>query len=79
MIGRPGIVAIGETGLDRYWNRTPFADQQVWFDRHLDLARDHDLPVVIHCRDCQNDIIEQLQQLRSAGTRRHALVHRIVG
>ena len=28
MIGRPGVVAIGETGLDRYWDRTPFAEQQ---------------------------------------------------
>ena len=63
MIGRPGVVAIGETGLDRYWHRTPFADQQEWFDRHLTLAHDHDLPIVIHCRDCQNDIIQQLQQL----------------
>ena len=63
MIGRPRVVAIGETGLDRYWDRTPFAEQQAWFDRHLALAHDHDLPIVIHCRDCQNDIIQQLQQL----------------
>ena len=32
------MVAIGETGLDRYWDRTPFPDQQEWFDRHLALA-----------------------------------------
>jgi TatD DNase family protein len=63
MIGRPGLVAIGETGLDRYWNRTPFGEQQQWFDRHLALAREFDLPIVIHCRDCQNDIIEQLKLL----------------
>ena len=54
---------MGETGLDRYWDRTPFPEQQEWFDRHLDLALEHDLPVVIHCRDCQRDIIEQLQGL----------------
>jgi TatD DNase family protein len=64
MIERPGVVALGETGLDRYWHRTPFAEQQTWFDRHLGLAQDRDLPIVIHCRDCQNDIIEQLRQLR---------------
>ena len=63
MIARPRVVAVGETGLDRYWHRTPFADQQAWFDRHLELALDHDLPIVIHCRDCQLDIIQQLQQL----------------
>jgi TatD DNase family protein len=62
MIGRPRVVAIGETGLDRYWNRTPFTEQQAWFSRHLALARQHDLPIIIHCRDCQRDIIQQLQQ-----------------
>jgi TatD DNase family protein len=63
LIGRPGVVAVGETGLDRYWNDTPFAEQQAWFDRHLALAHDHDLPIVIHSRDCQVDIIQQLKQL----------------
>jgi TatD DNase family protein len=62
-VGRPGVVAIGETGLDRYWDRTPFAVQQEWFARHLALAFDHDLPVVIHSRDCQADIIAQLRAL----------------
>ncbi|MBV8312218.1 MAG: TatD family hydrolase, partial [Planctomycetaceae bacterium] len=56
----PRVVAIGETGLDRYWDRTPFADQQEWFDRHLTLAHDCMLPVVIHCRNCEADVIEQL-------------------
>src|SRR5262249_36857571 len=48
LAGQPGVVAVGETGLDRYWDRTPFAIQQEWFDRHLDLAHRLDLPVVIH-------------------------------
>jgi TatD DNase family protein len=61
---QPGVVAVGETGLDRYWKRTPFEQQQEWFDRHLTLAQQRQLPVVIHCRDCQSDIIEQLQRLR---------------
>ncbi len=59
---QPCVVAIGETGLDRYWDRTPFEDQQVWFNRHLALAYENDLPVVIHCRDCQRDIVELLRQ-----------------
>ena len=63
LAGRPGVVAIGETGLDRHWDRTPFALQQEWFDRHLDLADRLDLPVVIHCRDCQDELIEQLRGL----------------
>jgi TatD DNase family protein len=59
----PRVVAIGETGLDRYWHYTPFAVQQTWFDDHLALAQTHGLPVVIHCRDCERDIIDQLTQL----------------
>lgn len=60
---RPRVVAIGETGLDRYRDRTPFAQQQEWFARHLTLAHERGLPVVIHCRDSERDIIDQLAGL----------------
>jgi TatD DNase family protein len=58
------VVAIGETGLDRYWDYTPFPQQQEMFDRHLTLAEELQLPVVIHCRDCEHDIVEQLKKWR---------------
>lgn len=61
---RPGVVALGETGLDRYWDKTPFPLQQDYFQRHLDLAHRLGLPVVIHCRDCEADIIAQLDALK---------------
>jgi TatD DNase family protein len=57
------VVAIGESGLDRYRDRTPFPVQQEWFARHLSLAHDRGLPVVIHCRESQREIIEQLARL----------------
>ena len=57
------VVAIGETGLDRHWDRTPFDVQQDYFSRHLDLAHRLDLPIVIHCRECHRDIVEQLTAL----------------
>jgi TatD DNase family protein len=63
LMNRPKVVAVGETGLDRHWDRTPFSEQQAWFDRHLRLAHEQDLPIVIHSRDCQSDIIEQLKAL----------------
>lgn len=63
LAGSPGVVALGETGLDRYWDYAPFALQQDWFDRHLALAHERGLPVVIHCRDCEADIVEQLARL----------------
>jgi TatD DNase family protein len=54
---------VGETGLDGYWDSTPFGLQQEWFDRHLNLARERDLSIVIHCRDCMGEIIDQMQRL----------------
>jgi TatD DNase family protein len=62
---REEVVALGETGLDRYWDYTPFDVQQAWFERHLVLARERGLPVIIHCRDCETDIAEQLARLGS--------------
>ena len=56
----PRVVAIGETGLDRYWDRAPFPLQIEYFDRHLDLAAELGLPIVIHSRDCQADVIARL-------------------
>ncbi len=59
----PAVVAIGETGLDRHWDQTPFDLQRIWFARHLDLAHRLDRPVVIHARDCLGDLIDQLHAL----------------
>jgi TatD DNase family protein len=63
LIDLPGVVALGETGLDRYRDHTPFPEQQEWFDRHLALALERDLPVVIHCRESERDIAAQLSRL----------------
>jgi TatD DNase family protein len=58
---RPKVVAVGETGLDRYWDHSPFPLQQRYFAQHLDLAAERKLPVVIHCRECERDIADQLR------------------
>lgn len=55
------VVAIGETGLDRYWKDAPFEVQLDYFARHLDLADRLGLPVVIHCRDAMGEILEFLE------------------
>jgi TatD DNase family protein len=49
------IVAIGEIGLDYYYNKSPKDIQIKVFEEHLQLAIDHDLPVVIHTRDADDD------------------------
>jgi len=70
------VVAIGETGLDRYWDRAPFDLQQELFSRHLDLAGVLELPIVIHSRDCQPDVIELLSR---RGGRVRGIQHSFTG
>ena len=62
LLGRPGVVAVGETGLDHYRTRDPegLAGQVHSFRRHIALARDHDLTLVIHDRDAHEDILRVL-------------------
>ncbi|HZZ79265.1 MAG TPA: TatD family hydrolase, partial [Gemmataceae bacterium] len=62
LVQRPEVVALGETGLDRYWDRTPFAQQEDYFARHLELARKIDHAVVIHCREAEADVVRMLRQ-----------------
>jgi TatD DNase family protein len=76
LVGRTGVVAIGETGLDRYWDRTPFPLQQEWFDRSLALAHERDLPVVIHCRECERDVIDSLRRI---GRTTRGVLHSFTG
>src|SRR5262249_33408750 len=58
---RAEVKALGETGLDRHWDYTPFAEQEDYFARHLALARTLGLPVVIHCRDAEADVVRMLR------------------
>ena len=78
MAREPGVVALGETGLDRYWDFTPLDVQQDYFDRHLKLARQRDLPVVIHCRDAEAELLPMLRQAASRGPLR-GVVHAFSG
>ncbi len=63
LAGSPEVVALGETGLDRHWDRAPFEVQRDYFGRHLELARELDRPVIIHSRECHRDIVDQLARL----------------
>lgn len=67
LASHPRVVAIGETGLDRYWDYTPFDVQQDYFDRHLRLAQERQLPVILHCREADADLLPMLREAAARG------------
>ena len=58
------IVAIGEIGLDYYWRKDNKEKQRDLFQKQLDLAVKHQMPVVIHCRDAIQELYDILSQYK---------------
>ncbi len=58
----PRVVAVGETGLDYYWDYSPPAAQQESFRRHIDLAKRLGKPLMIHDRDAHDDVLRILRE-----------------
>ena len=56
------VVAVGEIGLDYYWDNEPHEIQKKWFIRQLDLAMELDLPVMIHSRSAAADTMEIMKE-----------------
>ena len=56
------IVAIGETGLDYYWDKTFKETQQHVFRRHLELAEELSIPVIVHDREAHADVLSILKE-----------------
>ena len=65
-----GVVAIGETGLDRYWDYAPLDQQIDSFERHLDLSRRTGKPFVVHCREAEADVVQHLTRASEGGVLR---------
>lgn len=61
------VVAIGEIGLDYYWDNSPREVQKKWFERQLALAREVDLPVIIHSREAAKDTMDIMREVAKAG------------
>ncbi|HET7629502.1 MAG TPA: TatD family hydrolase [Bacillales bacterium] len=66
LAAHPKVVAIGETGLDYHWDKSPADVQKEVFRKQIALAKRVDLPIIIHNREATNDIIEVLQQENAA-------------
>jgi TatD DNase family protein len=77
-VGHPRVVALGETGLDRYRDHAPLALQQDYFDRHLRLSQERDLPFIVHTRESQAEVLAMLREARGRGPLR-GVMHSFTG
>ena len=62
MLTQRPFVAVGEIGIDLYWDKTTLSFQQDAFRRQIRLAKKYKLPIVIHCRESFNEIFEILEE-----------------
>ncbi|MEL6371148.1 MAG: TatD family hydrolase [Pseudomonadota bacterium] len=56
------VVGIGECGLDYYYNHSPKEDQQIVFRKHIEAAQETGLPLIIHTRDADDDMLRLLTE-----------------
>lgn len=76
----PEVAALGETGLDRYWDDCPWEMQVDYFKRHLHLSEETGLPVVIHTRECAEETLGILQaEASQAGLTLNGVMHSFTG
>ena len=75
----PRVVAIGEIGLDYYWDEAPRPVQRRVLEQQLDLARELDLPVIIHQRDAAADVMAVLRAWAAAGPLPGLVLHSFSG
>ena len=62
-------VAIGEIGMDLYWDKTYLKEQQIVLDKQVNWALEYDLPIVIHCRDAFDYIYKVLEPYKKTPLR----------
>ncbi len=60
------FVAVGEIGIDLYWDKTHLEEQKAAFRKQIQLAKQYKLPIVIHCREAFDEIFEILEEEKSA-------------
>lgn len=77
LVGHPKVVAVGESGLDFFWDQSTPVDQERWLERHVCLALEEDLPLVLHIRDAYDRAAELLEPAQEQGLR--GIIHCFAG
>ena len=62
LAGQPKVQAIGEIGLDFYYNHSDAEDQRYWFRRQIRLANELHMPIVIHAREADQETMDILKE-----------------
>ena len=65
LCGKEKIVAVGEIGLDYYWDKQDHQTQIFWFERQMEVARETGLPFIIHSREAARDTLETVKRVRA--------------
>lgn len=66
-LSKKKFYAVGEIGVDLYWDKTFLKEQQEAFAYQIQLAKKYQLPIVIHCRDAFDEVFEVLEQEKGEG------------
>lgn len=67
LASHPKVVAIGETGLDFHYEGSQIEAQKENFEQHILIAKEYNLPVIVHCRMAKDGVLEILQKHRPKG------------
>ncbi len=59
------FIAVGEIGIDLYWDKTFIKEQQIVFDQQIQWALEFNLPIVIHSRESTDEVVEVLSSYKS--------------
>ena len=78
LLDHPKVIALGETGLDCYWDDCPLDIQQQWFATHIRTSHKSGKPLVVHLRESESEIIEAFEQQHDGG-RINGIMHSYAG
>ena len=77
MLNTHKFYAVGEIGIDLYWDKSTLAIQQDAFRQQIQLAKQHNLPIVIHCREAFEEVFQVLEEEK--GDDLHGIFHCFTG
>jgi len=79
LANQPRVAAIGETGLDRHWDDSPWDLQVASFRQHIGLSRASNHPLIIHMRDCADETLALLREESRQGGPLRGVMHSFTG